>query len=79
MDGVINVTRLLNDLSAWMFGLAPIAGGLAVAYHLTARHLSADEHQAAAHTRNVRSAVIGTMIALGASALIRWLSGYVAA
>lgn len=77
MESVFRARELLIDLRNWMLVLAPIAGALALAYHLTMRHLSTDETQAAGHTRSARSAIIGTMVALGAAGIISYLAGYV--
>ena len=78
MDGVINITGLLNDLSSWMLGLIPLGGTLAIGYHMLMRHLSTDDGQAAQHSRAARSALFGTIMGAAAAGLIKFFTGYVA-
>lgn len=76
VDSVFNVTKLLRDVSGWMLGLIPLAGGLGVAYHALMRQTAQEESAAAMHARGIRTVLTGTAIGEAAVAMVRFLSSY---
>jgi hypothetical protein len=77
-SSVFDLGGLIGDVSAWLTGLIPTGGALMVGYHALAKNGATDDTVAAQHSRAQRNVLVGTMIGTGASALIKFLSGYVA-
>lgn len=77
MPTIISGTiELLNAASGWILILAPIVGGLFGGYHALRKSASDDDMEIQKHQKMIKNAVIGTVIALSISGIVKFVSGF---
>lgn len=77
MPTIISGTvSLLNAATGWITVIAPIVGGLFAGYHAIRKSMSDDDMAIQKHQKMIKNAVIGTVIAMTASGIITFVTGY---
>lgn len=69
------VIKLLNDVMTWLMILAPIAGGLCLAWQFIKKS-QADEQEQMGISKKIKIIIISTVGAEIAAALITLVTGY---
>ena len=68
--------ELVNAATSWLLILAPITGALFGMYHAIRKSMSDDETEIKRHSKMIKNAVIGVIIALCLSGIINFVSGF---
>lgn len=77
MPRIISGTvSLLNTASGWITVIAPIVGGLFGGYHAIMKSKADDEMEIAKHSKMIKNAVVGTVLAMTITGTITFITGF---
>lgn len=77
MPRIISGTvSLLNTASGWITVIAPIVGGLFGGYHAIMKSKADDEMEISKHSKMIKNAVVGTVLAMTITGTITFITGF---